>query len=95
MKIFGTSQLFFSQTCPKTVLKMDFWVLNYDLSETARKGLSLPGHSTDQGLSEYVCKSLGDFGDKYELTTFFSAKSLFFSSIAIFRQKGCENHEQK
>ena len=78
MKNSGAGQLFFSQTFPKTVLKIDFWVLNYDLSQTASKGLSLPGHSADHEVSEYVYKSLGEFGDKYELTNFFSAKSFFF-----------------
>ena len=90
MKNSGAGQLFFSQTFPKTVLKIDFWVLNYDLSQTASKGLSLPGHSADHEVSEYVYKSLGEFGDKYEISLFLFWKFIFFSLIAIFRRKGCE-----
>ena len=94
LKISEASQLFFSQSWPKTVLKIEFLVFNINLSQTASKALSLPWHSADRGLSEYLYKSLGDFGDKYELTIFFFCKITFFSSIAIFRRKGCENLEK-
>ena len=78
LKISEASQLFFSQRWSKTVLKIDFSLFNSDLSQKALKVLSLPGLSADHGLSEYVYKSLGEFGDKYELTTFFFCKITFF-----------------
>ena len=78
LKISEASQLFFSQSWSETVLKIHFCLFNSDLSQKALKVLSLPGHSADHGLSEYICKSLGEFGDKYELTTFFFCKITFF-----------------
>ena len=84
---------FFFKNVGNTVVKMDFLLSYIIWSGKIWQTLKLPECLLVLGHLEYVCWSLGEFGDKYEISLFLFSKITFFffdRHFSEFRRKGCE-----